>query len=79
MGAAVVHTEAHLQNVGFPLGQGVQNLLQGLGQQSIGGGIGGTGGPLVLHKGADGGVLFVTDRGVQGQGIRGGVLSLLHF
>ena len=57
MGTAVVHTEAHPQHIGFPLGQCAQNLFQGLGKQCVGGGVGRAGGALVLYEGADGGVL----------------------
>ena len=46
VGTAVVHTEAHPQHVGFPLGKRPQNFLQGLGKQRVGGGIGRAGSPL---------------------------------
>ena len=46
VGAAVGHAEAHPQHLGFPLGQGSKNLLQGLSQQGVGGGVGRAGGAL---------------------------------
>ena len=79
VGASVVHTKAHPQYIGFPLGEGAQNFFQGLCQQGVGGGIGGAGGTLVLHEGADGGVFFVTHRGVQAQGIGSGAVCLDDF
>jgi len=79
VGAAVVHTEPHTEHIGLPFGKGVQNLLQGFGKQSIGGGVGGTGGALVLHEGADGGVLFITHRGIQAQGVSRGAVCLDNF
>ena len=38
VGAAVVHTKTHTQHICLTLGEGVQNFLQSLCQQSIGGG-----------------------------------------
>ena len=50
VGTAVVHTEAHPQNIGFPLGQGVQNFLQGFAEQCVGGGVSGAGGQSVQER-----------------------------
>ena len=76
VGTAVIHAETHTQHIGFALGQGVQDLLQSLCQQCIGSGIGGAGGTLVLHERADGGIFFITHRGVQTQSICSGTVCL---
>ena len=74
VGAAVVHTEAHTQHISLTLGQRVQDLLQCLGKQGIGGCVSGAGGTLVFDEGTDGGIFFVTDGGIQGQGVRSGAV-----
>ena len=59
--AAVVHTEAHTQHVRLTLGQCAENLGQRLREHGVGCCIDGTGGIIVLDKGADGRILFIAD------------------